>query len=497
MQIPVLSFGSFAVDSSWWIEALPSFILKTLIRFSLITESSELRFYEPQTWWEWICSWFGFYPYDVIKVYQINTLNVLLTCVGLLALVALAFNAIVLTYSILHWSVSRTGSLIVVMFNGYLSAISCVFRLLASYKDSGQPIAETVVSAAASYLPESLVDGSPLQEMERPSCQVSVGHLDNDVFRAYGCAIRLRAADKHWLLMPMHVWAPGSDVIHLAGKSSSIPFHKNRLPDPDSRPRTVHLLDTDIAVIEVSETEMSKLGVAIAKILSRVPPNGAMASITGAHGKGSLGVIQPDPTSFGCISYAGSTVGGFSGAAYMVGNLVAGMHYLGGRRNLGYSVRLAFVSLLSMEKMREESSEDFLTGQIKERKKRVWVDETWGGLDEVRIQLDGEYHIVNRITLATIVGRDRELRGWLTYECDESNLPSGNGQAGQRPGGSPALTSLTQENDLKNLVSNIVHTAVSKALSPKKQKKSSGGQTTTQTQQTPSLTTQNTTSATA
>lgn len=91
------------------------------------------------------------------------------------------------------------------------------------------------------------------------------------------------------------------------------------------------------------------------------------------------------------LDYFGSTVPGCSGAPYMVGNTVLGMHLSGGIQNQGVS--LDFVRVLVSS---PESSEEFLRKQIK-RGRKVKVARIPGQFADGRrvVFVGGKFHVMD------------------------------------------------------------------------------------------------------
>lgn len=475
---------------------MPTFLTQFLLKVGLMTADEYVVEREPTVWWESGLAWLGMVPYDVIQVYRVDLLRLFVSLLLVVMFMILVSNLLIMIYCALMRIIRTLCAIGSSFIGGVVSSFTCVFRLLASFEDSGQKtskVDEIVVSQIMdAYVPESLVDGSPLLPMAMPDCQAAVGYMDGTIFRAFGCCIRIQpSVENNYIIVPTHVWEMGSDVACVGRGSATVTIDKLNIGTSNRRARASFILATDISAIEISTDEASRMGIKVARVLSRIPTGGVIASLVGATGSGSLGKITNDPASFGVVIYTGSSTGGFSGAAYMVGGFAAAIHFSGGRRNLGYSMRCALVTLQSYARVRPESSEDFLVKNIRERKKSLWIDETWGHSDECRIQLDGEYHIVTRTILSDVLGRDKELRGWVTYEADPSGVVvSGNETAAALSGGSAASTQLTQDRLSKVQALTLLQDLGYAISSPKKQKKDSGGQAKQPAAKTPSSTTQ-------
>lgn len=199
-------------------------------------------------------------------------------------------------------------------------------------------------------------------------------------------------------------------------------------------------MDTDLVYVKLEPKTWSIVAAATANIFHEIPNLGSYAVVVGPSGMGSTGILKHDATVFGRVVYEGSTTGGFSGAAYMVANRLAGVHQRGGRLiNGGYSAGYVWVTLCQAENLKMEATEDWLRNSFK-GKKRVRVDQSWGDLDTARIQVDGTYAIVDKKAMRNVFGKDwREgvdsfkVPRPLAYE-DEPELESGEARSSKEPG---------------------------------------------------------------
>lgn len=418
----MFSFQELVVDG--WVSGL---ILPYLQTLGLVTASVVRSPRDPVTFWEWLWSWFGYTYYTETTVHILNGFGMGACLLLLLLLIPLSFwccgLTILGTKRLLLMVYRRTRFLLV----AYWNTCMCVFRWLASDKDPGAIV--RIVSDAPEHvvgvLPESLKEGSPLtSDYEIPNFQASIGALVSGTFQAKGCCVRVDIAGHGpFLIVPEHVWAGTSDDVHLHSRGVTCALSKAQLPNTDGRERMVFTLDTDLLAVQVTDREVSSLKLKVTEINNGFVSSGVLAKIVGPQGRGSMGTIRSHPNTFGYYTYEGSTVGGFSGAAYVVGNRAIAVHLSGGSVNLGYSLRLAYLTLQYQLKVRLEDSGDFLIRQFKDRKQRVWFDETWGHSDTVRLQVGGEYHIMDRSKVHDVLG-DVELQGWIIPECAYSeNFP--------------------------------------------------------------------------
>lgn len=281
-------------------------------------------------------------------------------------------------------------------------------------------------------LPESVISNSPLTAQFVPRCQGALGTLSDKVFRANGCCVRLDVQGEGiFIVTPAHVLAGITGDVYLLGSVRPIKFDPDfTLKDDVKLLRKRIVIDTDVVALQISESEASSCGLSMARILLSVPDFGTLASICGPNKLGSTGVLVPDTTVFGGLVYSGSTVGGFSGAVYMVGDQAAGIHIAGGRRNVGYSLRLAYVTLCCLVRHSPEESVEWLETLYKRYRKRIQFDETWGDVDTARIKVNGQYSIVSKETLAQVVGDGKEWKGTISYDdssASHSKGPKGKG----------------------------------------------------------------------
>lgn len=242
---------------------------------------------------------------------------------------------------------------------------------------------------------ESVRAGSTEQAMSVPKAQVMVGQMVSGNFHAHGCGVRM----EKFLVLPDHVYSYANrdtKRTFVMGKTKNI---------IEITGRETQVIDTDLVYVELSADEWGRLGVAVMSIYVSMSDRGALAQIVGASAMGTTGVLKHDESVFGRVVYEGTTVGGYSGAAYLVGNQLAGIHQCGGKVNGGYSAQYLWVTIMWQQKMRLEDTEDWLKQKFQARK-RLIVDKSWGALDEVRIKYDGTYAVVERSSMAKAFGSD-------------------------------------------------------------------------------------------
>lgn len=228
------------------------------------------------------------------------------------------------------------------------------------------------------YIHESVREGSMEMKFSVPRCQVPVGYFVDGVFKVHGNAVRL----DEWLLVPDHVLQQ-EDCAHVKLANGKF-FDLKTVTDTIA-------VETDVVAVRVSEAVMSQLGVQKVLLQHEHSDQGIGVAVVGAQGLGTTGALTPG--SFGRVIYSGTTRGGYSGAAYMQGSRIVGIHLHGGKVNGGFSISYLWCNLKYELREVQEGSEDFLRGLYKASAK-VEVDASWHDLDTKRFRTRGRYHIV-------------------------------------------------------------------------------------------------------
>ncbi|APG75840.1 hypothetical protein 1 [Hubei sobemo-like virus 47] len=311
---------------------------------------------------------------------------------------------------------------------------------------------------------ESIREGSLLTPMSMPKVQVLVGQMKNGEFCVHGCGVRMEL----FLVMPDHVWS----YSQLESETKRVWLLGPRKGKPmEVTFKEIEIIDTDLVYTKLSPDEWSMLAVGVSTLYHEVQFAGSYAAIVGPMGLGSTGLLRHDSTVFGRVVYDGSTTGGFSGAAYVVAGRLAGVHQRGGPVNGGYSASYIWVTLCAMEKLKQEATEDWLRNSFK-NKKRVRVDQSWKDLDTVRVQVDGQYAIIDKDSMRKTFGKNwnEELSSFkvpksLGY-ADAEEFESGEVKSSKGPGALNVLDRTQEE------VSSPVHvlTAGFKQLSDQEQR---------------------------
>lgn len=233
---------------------------------------------------------------------------------------------------------------------------------------------------------ESIRDGSPILETEEiPLPRSQVSFLDSDdVFVGSG----IRVSDDK-IMVPTHV------LTLLRGKGSLVGPQTSVSLASWSRNEVY----PEVTLLDVGAKTLTEMGVSKAKVASlegeafvRIVAPGRRKGLT----RSSVGNLRESQT-FGLVEYAGSTEPGFSGAAYLNGNIVIGMHIGGGQQNFGVEVEFALV--LDQPKTSESPILDVITRELKKRGGRKAIRKsrlppTAQTTDLVAVKYRGRYYVV-------------------------------------------------------------------------------------------------------
>lgn len=280
---------------------------------------------------------------------------------------------------------------------------------------------------------ESRKPGSEEQTMTAPRCQCKVGVVVDSQFVILGYAIRFEG---DYLISPDHVIG-GEETKHILGVQGLVSLEgKERIP-----------LATDLVAVKMTDVEMTKIGVRQCSLGSM--PRAQYVSIVGPSSKGTMGNLENDTRIFGRVVYSGTTLPGYSGAAYMAGTQLLGLHQNGGMINGGYSASYAWTCLKMALKERLESSDEWLTAQYGAGKELVW--QATGDPDTLQIFADGKYTAVDKSSMFKAFGdrwvnHSRISKRTLAYDdsvqFESSRMSpsvSGEGSSSKVPGGSSLL----------------------------------------------------------
>lgn len=265
---------------------------------------------------------------------------------------------------------------------------------------------------------ESVREGSLEMKLTAPKCQTVVGYYDEDngVFKVHGCAVRVG----DFILLPDHVFSQES-AAHV--KLSNGKYH-------DLRSDPFIVIETDVVAVRCEPAVLSQLGLAKVLLQHEMSEYGIGVSVVGALGLGTTGRLRPGD--FGRVIYDGTTRGGYSGAAYMQGSRLVGIHQHGGQVNGGFSISYLWACLNYEINIVEETSKEWLEGCLRSGKK-VYVDAAWGAMDSKRINVSGRYAIVTRETYEKVFRDEQPHGSFNSYKYDDydSSRPGPSGVKSQ------------------------------------------------------------------
>lgn len=288
---------------------------------------------------------------------------------------------------------------------------------------------------------ESRFAGSVETYMSMANGQVAVGHYADNDFRVSGSGFRCDVGPNECLIVPGHVWEEvvmrAGDRVTLRGKTSDV-----HVKDSDLVKREIY---TDVFLIQLPPSTFSKMGVGkptIGSIDKKTP-----AKLAGPAGMGTLGNLSLSERAFGMTHYEGTTLPGYSGAPYTVSGNIVAMHLRGADTqhgpNIGVSAQLLYVTAKKMLDSKLEDSEEWLIDQVTKRKKRMFIDQTWGHPDSMRVRIGNQFAIIEKDVIASVLGADiDEYVDYLDFNEIHDGAPEsidsvqGNSQ---RPGDSTSL----------------------------------------------------------
>lgn len=157
-------------------------------------------------------------------------------------------------------------------------------------------------------------------------------------------------------------------------------------------------VESDIGLAKLLAHETLKLQLKTARLVEFGLNHGSGLLVrVQAFGAMTMGKLDPDRSAFGLTLYSGSTIGGFSGSPYYVGNCVYGMHIGGNSVNVGYEA--AYVHMVCSKGL--ESTEDYLIEQITRHQDYDWERNPYNP-DEARVRVGGKYYTVEVDTMEQI-----------------------------------------------------------------------------------------------
>lgn len=223
------------------------------------------------------------------------------------------------------------------------------------------------------YIPEAIINGTNFTSNKIPDCQIAVykGGVFCDSF--VGFAIRI---SNEYVAMPLHVYKSAMPNPILANETKGTKVAIGSCATWESRSVS------DLIYIRVLPRDIAQLCVQTC----RLPANKELVGfvvVTGRGGMSSTNELKKHST-MGLLEYYGSTLPGFSGAAYTISNVVYGMHLgAAGNVNLGlsYVVWLRDMQILfSLTPIKTEGSLTFSSPSMMEPFEETFIgkSDSWG-----------------------------------------------------------------------------------------------------------------------
>lgn len=226
---------------------------------------------------------------------------------------------------------------------------------------------------------ERVVSSSPLVSTKvMPSFQVEIWISEGGEFVKAGNGFR---CSENQVMTAYHVVMHAKEV-RVQTSSGKVEMEASRFSQ----------LNGDVAVVLLSSAELSALRVTKPRLAAcaTVKGTGTFGQVV-AYGQQSMGMVMPYDA-FGYVTYTGSTVPGFSGSPYYLGNCVLGMHIGTQGQNLGYDG-----SYLAMLIRSTQESTQWLETQIlraARRGQKIRATRSPFDPDEVQLVVNGQYHVV-------------------------------------------------------------------------------------------------------
>nr|AYP67536.1 protease [Store beach virus] len=296
-----------------------------------------------------------------------------------------------------------------------------------------------LLQAETSFTMERMVAASPLIATKLvPSFQAEVWTSDGGEFVKSGCGFRCSETQ---FMTAYHVIAYAKEV-RIVTSVGHVDLSVERFAQTRG----------DIAIAVLDPVSLSRLSLTKPKMsAAAVVRGGGTFGTVVAYGQKSMGMVMPYEA-FGYVTYTGSTLHGFSGAPYHLGNTVLGMHIGSQTQNLGYDGSYLAACVASTQE-----STQWLENMVLRRGRKIKATRSPFDPDEVDVLIDGRYH---RIQLDNIPDRVMDQIIWVGLEdvhveresCEVAEKPkivyidSGNGRgpssskpnrtaAAQGPGG--------------------------------------------------------------
>nr|QHA33728.1 hypothetical protein [Atrato Sobemo-like virus 6] len=181
---------------------------------------------------------------------------------------------------------------------------------------------------------------------------------------------------------------------------------------------------TDMSVVVITNDEKSTLGLSSGKLRAAAMTTRAYAHVN-SRGRAAIGYVResPDDTDFGRIVFDGSTIKGYSGSPYYMGNVIFGMHTgyntMNGGMDAAYMVcMLKFAirqNLIAGEN--PEDSDAWVEDQLMKGRDHK-ITRTGGG-DEWQVKLAGQYFIVDDERMNELYNKARNTGFRLNLDVGE------------------------------------------------------------------------------
>lgn len=224
-----------------------------------------------------------------------------------------------------------------------------------------------------STVPESKFEGSTYFTSSWPKCMMAVHRVNPDfaISQAIGCALRMGS----YLIAPAH-------VVELCSKGIKFVNHRGAEFEFAAKEIVWKSLEGDVAYVKIPDS-ITGVSKATVKPINKKTWIRVVAAMTSNNASVGAGWLEKDWAP-GTVVVEASTRPGFSGAAYIDGDTVVGMHLGGGKQNTGVSMAYLQAILANPE------SDPALLNALKTARK---TDFSWErrGLDDVLVRIGGTY----------------------------------------------------------------------------------------------------------
>lgn len=261
---------------------------------------------------------------------------------------------------------------------------------------------------------ETMKEGSDLQTIPRPACQLALYDYDSIERQKYylGGAIHVEGG---WLVSCTHI------VNQLRNK----PYASVLDPQGVEQFYSLEGLEWEEIGADVSVAKLGRVFQHL-KTAKVGPVEGSVyVRVHSAKGRNntSVGRLTLDSVTFGLLVYDGSTVAGFSGGAYYLANRVVGIHCGGGAINYGYSMEWIMSVLARRGSVPEAGGQYALRNILRSARKSDVQVTSSGNPDEVQVRVGGKFWIVDREDYVDLMEDDKF--GWMfddDSEREERNM---------------------------------------------------------------------------